>query len=454
MDYRGMSRDERMRKEPVERLIPELAIPTIISMLITAIYNMADTFFVSQIGTSASGAVGIIFSAMSLIQAISFTIGMGSGINISKILGAGKKDEAAIYASNAFFTGLMVGTVIAVLGLANLHTMVMLLGSTETIAPYAEDYARFIFMAAPFMMCSFIMNNMLRFQGLTIYAMVGITIGGILNMILDPILIFGFGMGTMGAGLATGFSQFVSFGILLFMTNTRKETLKIQFKNFKPSVRRYEKVIYAGLPSLARQGIGSVSNVVLNTVAGSYGDAAIAAMSIVFRYVLFVNSVVIGFGQGFQPVCSFNYGARDFKRVRDSFWYCVKVSTVVLLVLTVISEIFSARIIMAFRKDDLEVIKIGTLALRAQLATLPLWGFYTMSNMLSQSIGYGFRSSIISCARQGICFIPVVLILPRVLGLLGLQISAPVADVMAFALSYVLIVGILKDLSDEAAASS
>lgn len=417
------SRNEQMLNDPVERIIPKLAGPTILSMLITSIYNMADTFFVSQLGTSASGAVGIIYSAMALIQAFAFMIGMGAGNNISRLLGKGDEEEAKKYASVAWFTGFALGCVVSVLGLTLLHPIVMLLGSTETIAPYAMDYARYIFLAAPFMMCSFIMNNLLRFQGLAVYSMVGITTGGILNMVLDPILIFGAGMGTMGAGVATGFSQFVSFCILLFMCNTHKDAIRITPRNYKPSLQIYGRILYTGAPSLARQGIASISSVMLNSIAGSYGDAAVAAMSIVSRFTMFINSVVIGFGQGFQPVCAFNFGAKKYDRVKRSFWFCVKVATITLLVLCGISQLFSGHIIALFRRDDAEVIEIGTFALRAQLLTMPLWGYYIMCNMFSQSIGYGFRASIISCARQGLFLIPVLAILPRFFGLRGLQLA-------------------------------
>ncbi len=445
----SISRNEQMLHDPVEKIIPRLAVPSIISMLITSIYNIADTFFVSQLGTSASGAVGIIFSAMSLIQAFSFMIGMGAGNNISRLLGAGDEEEAKKYASVAWFTGFALGCVIALLGIFELKPIVMLLGSTETIAPYAIDYARFIFLAAPFMMTSFIMNNLLRYQGQTFYAMIGISIGGILNMALDPILIFGFNLGTTGAGIATGSSEIVSFIILLIMCNNRKDTISIKLSNFKPSAKRYGSIFYTGLPSLGRQGIGSISNVVLNTIAGQYGDAAIAAFSIVSRITMFINSVIIGFGQGFQPVCGFNYGAGQYKRVRDAFWFCVRVSTVILLALCLIFIIFSGNIIMLFRRDDAEVIAIGTFALRAQLCTMPLWGFYIMSNMLTQSIGYGLRATIIACARQGIFLIPVLLILPQIFGLRGLQLAQPISDILSFLLSIILMVGILRELKEK-----
>ena len=439
-------RNQMLLHEPINRVIPRMAVPTIISMLITNIYNMADTFFVSQIGTSASGAVGVIFSAMAIIQAISFTIGMGSGTNVSQALGAGDNERADRFASTAFFTAFIVGVVLAFFSLRHIDGIVRFLGATETIAPYAKAYATYIFYATPFMMCSFVMNNLLRFEGLSMYGMVGITTGGILNMVLDPILIFGAGLGTAGAAIATAFSQFVSFVILLVMCNTRSDAISIRLANFKPGLRIYSRIFYNGVPSLGRQGIASVSTILLNTTAGPYGDAAIAAMSIVSRFVLFINSSVIGFGQGFQPVCGFCYGAGRFSRVREAFRYCVRVTTLLLIVLSVISLLLSRQIIMLFRRDDLEVIRIGTLALRLQLVTLPLWGFITMSNMFTQSIGYGVRATIISSARQGIFLIPALLILPRLFGLLGIQIAQPISDLATFALTFFIVRGILAQL--------
>ena len=435
-----------MLNMPVSRVIPKLAVPTIISMLITSIYNMADTFFVSQLGTSASGAVGVIFSAMAIIQAVAFTIGMGSGTNVSQALGAGDEDTAQRYVSMAFFTALGVGVALAAAGLSSIDWLVRFLGATETIAPYAKDYATYIFYAAPFMMCSLVMNNLLRFEGLSIYGMVGITTGGILNMVLDPLLIFGLGLGTAGAAIATAISQFVSFMILLIMTNTRAAAISIRPRNFRPTARMYGRIFYMGLPSLGRQGIASVSTILLNNAAGIYGDAAIAAMSIVSRFIMFINSTVIGFGQGFQPVCGYCYGAGRYSRVREAYTFCVKVSTLILLVLSVVSFVFARPIVTVFRRDDPLVIEIGTFALRAQLLTLPLWGFITMSNMFTQSIGYGVRATIIATARQGIFLIPALLILPPLLGLRGIQIAAPVSDVLTLFLAYGIVAGILRQL--------
>lgn len=440
----AQARADMLLREPVSRVIPRMAIPTIISMLVTNIYNMADTFFVSQIGTSASGAVGVIFSAMGIIQAVAFTIGMGSGTNVSQALGAGDEERARRFVSVAFFTAFAVGVVLAALGIANLDALVRFLGATETIAPYARDYATYILYAAPFMMCSFVMNNHLRFEGLAAYAMVGITTGSLLNILLDPLLIFGLGLGTAGAAIATAISQLVSFTILLLMTNLRADAISISLRDFRPGLRIYGRILYNGVPSLGRQGIASISTILLNTTAGAYGDAAIAAMSIVSRFVLFINSSVIGFGQGFQPVCGFCYGAGRYKRVREAFWFCVKVATAILLVLGGISMVFSGPIITAFRRDDAEVIAIGTLALRLQLVTLPLWGFIVMSNMFTQSIGYGVRATIISISRQGLFLIPALLILPRLFGLTGVQCAAPISDLCAFALSLGVVLSILR----------
>lgn len=444
----AMTQEQRyamMMDTPVSRLIPRLAVPTIISMLVTAVYNMADTFFVSQIGTSASGAVGIIASLMFMIQAIGFTFGMGSGNYISRSLGDQNGAEAGRAAATAFFSVLIIGMLMLVFGVLFMEPLVYLLGATPTIAPYAMDYMRYILFAAPFMLCSFVMNNILRSQGIALYAMFGITAGGILNMALDPVFIFTLDMGIAGAAVATMLSQMVSFVILLCQCNLREGSIKIQLSKFTPSLRMYGIIFHAGIPSLCRQGLMSVSSVVLNYAAGPYGDAAIAAMSIVSRFMMFINSGLIGFGQGFQPVCGFNFGAKRYDRVLESFWFCVKVSVVVLTGLGAVSFGLARPIIAAFRKEDMEVIGIGAKALRLQLLTMPIQAWIMMCNMLTQSIGYGFRASLVAMGRQGLFLIPALLVLPQGLGLFGVQIAQPVADVCTCILGTVIVAGILKE---------
>ena len=446
---RGMTKEEKYRQmieTPVNRLIPRLAVPTIISMLVTSIYNMADTFFVSQLSTSASGAVGVMFSAMSMIQAIGFTLGMGSGNHISRSLGNRDEERAGVFAATAFYTAAIIGVGILAVGTLFSRQLVFFLGATETIAPYAQDYARYILIGAPFMMTSFVMNNILRSQGNAVFAMVGITVGGILNMILDPLLIFGLDLGISGAAIATMVSQIISFCILLYQCNARPDCIKIQLSKFRPSGKVYGDILHAGLPSFCRQGLASAAAVILNFAAGPYGDAAIAAMSIVTRFMMFINSSLIGFGQGFQPVCGFNFGAERYDRVLEAFWFCVKVAVIMLTVFGIVSFGISRPIITAFRREDLQVIEIGTLALRLQLLTMPFQAWVIMVNMLTQSIGYGFRASLVAMGRQGLFLIPALLILPKLFGILGLQMAQPIADMLTFVLATVIVSGILKEL--------
>ena len=446
---RGMTKEEKYRQmieTPVNRLIPRLAVPTIISMLVTSIYNMADTFFVSQLSTSASGAVGVMFSAMSMIQAIGFTLGMGSGNHISRSLGNRDEERAGVFAATAFYTAAIIGVGILAVGTLFSRQLVFFLGATETIAPYAQDYARYILIGAPFMMTSFVMNNILRSQGNAVFAMVGITVGGILNMILDPLLIFGLDLGISGAAIATMVSQIISFCILLYQCNARPDCIKIQLSKFRPSGKVYGEILHAGLPSFCRQGLASAAAVILNFAAGPYGDAAIAAMSIVTRFMMFITSSLIGFGQGFQPVCGFNFGAERYDRVLEAFWFCVKVAVIMLTAFGIVSFGISRPIITAFRREDLQVIEIGTLALRLQLLTMPFQAWVIMVNMLTQSIGYGFRASLVAMGRQGLFLIPALLILPKLFGILGLQMAQPIADMLTFVLATVIVSGILKEL--------
>ncbi|MFI3208058.1 MAG: MATE family efflux transporter [Eubacteriales bacterium] len=445
----AMTTEERrvqMLETPVEKLITTLAIPTTISMLITSIYNMADTYFVSQLGTSASGAVGIIFSLMALIQAISFMLGMGSGNQVAMALGNKEESRAKTLVATAFFTAVGIGVLFLVLGNIMGEKLVYLLGSTETIAPYALDYMRYILLAAPFMMGSLVMNNLLRAQGNAMHAMFGIGFGGILNMILDPIFIFVCGMGISGAGLATMTSQILSFFILFYQCNSRKDNVSILWNEFKPTKKLYGTIFYVGSPSLCRQGLQSVAMIVLNYVAAPFGDAAIAALSIVSKIATFIYSALIGFGQGFQPVCGYNYGAKRYDRVLQGFWFCVKVGTILLTVLAILGFIVSQPLITAFRADDAEVIRIGVKALRYQLVLFPFLAWFVMNNMLSQSIGYGVRASLVAMSRQGIFFIPCALIFPSLLGEAGLYIIQPVADVFSLVMATAVGVSIIREL--------
>lgn len=439
------SKQEMMASAPIPGLIARLAVPTIISMLITSFYNMADTFFVGRIGTSATAAVGVVFPLMSVIQALGFFFGHGSGNSVSRKLGAGRLEEAEHLASCGFFSALICGGLITLLGLVFLNPLARVLGSTDTILPYTRSYLSIILIGAPYMTAALVLNNLLRFQGSAFYGMIGITSGAILNMILDPLLIFVFHMGIAGAAAATIFSQLVSFVLLLIgMKKANCIPLRVRHMKYFPGLIRT--IFGGGLPSLCRQGLASLATVALNLAAKPYGDAAIAAMSIVNRITFFAGSTVIGFGQGFQPVCGFNYGAGNKERVKEAFWFCVKLSSAVLLVLAALGFFFAGDLVAVFRRDDLEVIRIGTAALRFQCVTMPLTGWIILNNMMFQTIGRTWPASILAASRQGLFFLPLVLILPALLGITGLQCAQAAADAAAFVLALILNRRLMPDM--------
>lgn len=441
-------RFEYMTTTPVPRLIGELAVPTIISMLVTSFYNMADTFFVGKINTQSTAAVGVVFSIMAIIQALGFFFGHGSGNYISRRLGAKDFEEAAVMAANGFYLAFTCGLLVMAGGFIFLKPLAVALGSTPTILPYTVSYMGIILIGAPFMTSSLVLNNQLRFQGSAAYAMVGIVTGAVINIILDPILIFVFDMGIAGAALATVISQFSSF-LLLWFQSRKGGNIKICFKNFKINLHYLQEICRGGFPSLCRQGLASVASIFLNQSAGNYGDAAIAGMSIVSRVSMFAGSALIGFGQGFQPVCGFNYGAKLYHRVREGFWFCVKYAFVFLIFVAALGAAFAPHIIGLFRKEDAEVIKIGAEALRLQCIVFPLNAWIIMANMMLQSIGKALKASIVAAARQGLFFIPLILLLPNMYGLFGVELCQTISDILSFALAVPLCVSVLNEMKQQ-----
>ena len=433
-----------MTQTPLPRLVVQLATPAVVSMLISSLYNMADTYFVGQIGSvSASGAVGIILPIMSLMQAVGFMFGHGSGNHMSRALGAGKVEDAEKMAATGFFSAFAVGLVIMLVGLLFPVQLCSLLGATETIAPYAREYLMYLMPGAPFLVSQLVVNNQLRFQGSAFYGMIGVTVGALLNVVLDPIFIFGLGMGVSGAALATSLSQIVGFCVLLGMTY-QKGNIAIRPRNFTPTLTNYREILRGGIPSLARQALTSISTIVLNTAAGVYGDAAIAAMSIVGRVMLMGNSAIIGFGQGFQPICGFNYGAKRYGRVREAFWFCVKLCFVALVVIAGLGMLFAPQIIGLLIKDSPEVVEIGALSLRLQCVFWPLFSYVIIANMMLQTIGMAGKATLLAVARQGMFFIPTILLLSRLFGLLGVEMSQAVSDALSFLLAVPIGQGVLR----------
>ena len=404
---RSAEQFRKMTETPIPKLILSLAAPTILSMLITSIYNLADTFFVGQISTSASGAVGIVSSLMAILQALGFMLGHGSGSIISRSLGSQNTDAATRFASTSFFTALVFGGIITAAGLLTLPDFMMLLGSTETILPHACAYARYILLAAPIMMSSLVMNNILRYEGKASFAMIGLVTGGLLNIALDPLFIFGLGMGTAGAGLATALSQTISFCILLSMFLRGKTVSQFRITAVTHSPAEFGTILMTGMPSFGRQGLNSIGGMLLNIAARSYGDAAVAGMSIVSRIFMFIISVAIGTGQGFQPVAGFNYGAKKYHRVQQACLFTMAASFCFLSVILTVCW-FNAETLIRLFRDDPEVTAVALPAFRYQCFAMLLQPVIVAGNMLFQSIGKSGRATFLACCRQGVFFIPLI----------------------------------------------
>lgn len=423
---------DKMTKWPISKLVISLGIPTTISMLVTNIYNMADTFFVSSLGNSASGAVGVVFGLMAIIQAFAFMFGHGAGSIIARKLGERDVKSACVFASLSVASCLVTGVFISVSGILFITPLMRILGSTDTILPYARDYGVYILISAPVMMMSFALNNILRYEGKAFLAMIGLTIGGVLNIVCDPIFIFVFDMGVAGAGLSTAISQSVSFLILLSMFLSGKTQSRLSVSMLKGNYKGVFLIMATGLPSLMRQGLNSVATMILNNYAGIYGqDAAVAAMSIVSRITFFIFAVGLGIGQGFQPVASFNYGAKIYSRVKKAFYFTFFIGELLLGAFVVAGMFLSDGLISIFRNDP-EVIKIGTIALKYQLFALFFHPLTICANMLFQSIGENKKATFLSMLRSGILFIPAIVILTHFFGIWGVQSAQAIADVLAF----------------------
>ena len=422
---------KRMTEAPVAPLIARLAVPTTISLLVTSIYNLVDTAFVGTLGTSASGAVGIVFGYMSIIQAFGFMFGMGSGSIIARLLGQKNVDEASVTASTGVVLSFLTGLAISLVSAAFLTPIVFLMGSTETIAPYAEEYLRFMIISAPFMTSSFTMNQILRLEGKATLGMVGMTAGCLLNIAGDATFMLGMGMGITGAGLSTAISQVVSFFILLGMFLRGRSTTRLSLKLVSATPARVADIAATGLPSLIRQGLNSITTMLLNSQAALFGDPAVAAMSIVSRIIFFAFSLTLGTGQGFQPVAGFNYGARRFGRVRQAHRVTIYIGEALVAAILVILLLYPAELLRIFR-DDPAVVEIGVRALRLQAVSLLLLPLIIATEMLYQSTGHKLGASIMSLLRGGLIFIPLILILPQFRGLAGVQEAQAIANTLMF----------------------
>ena len=447
----------KMTTAPVERLILKLSVPTIASLLVTAAYNLADTYFVSTIGgaegTVAIAAVSAALAVMTLLQALGFFIGQGSANFISRALGRKDVEKASEMAATGVLCILIVGVTVGALGLIFVRQIAGLLTNVEAVVPVLAQYLRWIFLAAPLMTCSFCLNNQLRFQGNAVYAMIGVVCGAVLNVGLDPLFIHGFGMGAEGAALATAISQSVSFLVLLRGT-FRGDNLRIHLRRARLSAENLAWIVKGGLPSLMRQGCASISVLALNRVAGELGDSLpavggavlMAAFGLVSKVVLMANYVVIGFGQGYQPVCGFNYGAGKYARVRQAFRFLVLITAGWCLLFTAAGELLAPHIVNLFPDAEPAVRALAQTILRFQCVTFLVNCWVVPSNMTQQTMGKTVSASVLAMARQGMFLVPLVLVLPRLFGLLGLELCQPISDVLALCLALPLQLRVLRQL--------
>ena len=433
---------DKMTKTPLTKLIVSLGIPTTISMLVTNIYNMADTYFVGTLGESQQAATGILFTLQAIIQAIAFMLGQGSGTMVSKSLAEQKEEEASKYVSSAFFSGLALGTVLMILGLLFLSPFMRLLGSTETILPYARQYGACVLITCPIMMGSFVLNNNLRYEGKAFYAMIGLVTGGLLNIFGDYLLVIVFELGVLGAGLATAISQLVSFCILLYFFKKMAQS-SIKLSAVSKDFTVYAIISKVGFPAIVRQGLSSISSGLLNNLTRPYGDAAIAAMSVVNRFAAFIMCVGLGICQGYQSVASFNYQAKEYKRVKKGLLVTMGIGFCFISCLAIPGAVFAEQVIHVFQKSE-QVKEIGVFALRCSCFGTVFLAFSVPVNMLYQSIRKAGISSFLSMLRSGLMFIPTLIVTTHFWGIVGIQISQPLADMLTGLVSIPFVIAFLK----------
>ena len=426
---------KQMTETSIAPLIIKLGIPTTISMLITNVYNLVDTYFVGTLGVAQQGATGILFTLQAILQAVAFGLGHGAATHMTKHLALKNKKEAEAFGSNAFYLGLAIGVLMLGAGLLFLEPLMLLLGSSDTILPYARDYGFWVLISGPFFVTSLVLNVYLRYEGKATFAMIGIVSGALLNVLGDFIFISVLGMGVFGAGLSTAISQIVSFVIILaFYLKVGQVGLRVRSITFKWSY--FANIFVAGLPSMLRQGLASLSGGILNNLTKPFGDAAVAAMAVVNRYSNFVMCIGLGIGQGLQPVAAYNYAVKEYGRVRKGIYFTVGFSTAVVGVVSTLTLIFPSFIVSWFNSNE-EVIRLGTIALRYAAISLFFNPLGAVANMSLQSVRKSGISSFLSALRCGLAFIPIIFLFVYAfqMGFEGIAWSQPAAEMLTFVIS-------------------
>ena len=428
-------RRNMMLNDPISRIIPKMAIPTIVAFLINSIYSLADTYFVSSLGTNATAAVSVNASLDQLIMMCGSMLAVGANSYIARLLGQNQDKKASQVLSTAFFTAMGIGALLMVFGSIFMTPMVRLLGATPTCEQYSIDYATYVLFAAPFMASNFVMNQCLRSEGSATLSMVGMGFGGILNIVLDPIFIFGFDMGVAGASLATAISKLVSFVILVFPYVTRRSLLRLSLRNFRASWDIFSQIIAVGSSSMFRSGLAVVSAIMLNDLAGNISDSVLAAVGVCNKVMMFPFSIILGFGSGFQPVAGFNWGAKRYDRVRESYRFCSRVAIIGSLIMALVVGVFADTFVVLFAGTDEEMRRIGIICMVSQCIALPVHGWVAVVNMLCAGLGKAKYALALSTSRQGSCFIPILYPLAWIFGAVGIASVQALADILTLLLA-------------------
>ena len=440
------SRQLMMLNEPIHRIIPKMAVPTIVAFLITSIYSLADTYFVSSLGTNATAAVSVNSSLDQLIMMCGSMLAVGANSYIARLLGQGDQKKASQVLSTAFFSAAALGTLLMVLGILFITPMVRLLGATPTCEDYSIDYATYVLLAAPFMACNYVMNQCLRSEGSATLSMIGMGIGGVLNCILDPIFIFALDMGVAGASLATAISKWVSFAILVFPYITRRSVLRLSIRNFLPSRDIVSKVVSMGSSSMFRNGLAVVTGILLNDLAGNMSDSVLAGIGVTNKIMMFPFGIILGFGNGFQPVAGFNWGAKRYDRVEDSYRFSARMSLIGSVVMAVLLSVFADPIIVLFAGEDPEMRRIGILCVVTQCVALPIHAWVAIVNMLCVGLGNARDAFILSTARQGSCFVPILYPMAWAFAEYGVASVQAAADVLTLAMAIPIVISMTKKI--------
>ncbi len=445
-EKRQVARRTMMLSEPIHKIIPKMAIPTIVAFLINSVYSLADTYFVSSLGTNATAAVSVNSSLDQLIMMCGSMLALGANSYIARLLGEGDDKKASRVLSTSFFTALGIGLLLTVFGSIFITPMVRLLGATPTCEKYSVEYAAYVLLAAPFMASSFVMNQCLRSEGSATLSMIGMGFGGVLNCILDPIFIFGLDMGVAGASLATAISKLVSFVILIFPYITRRSMLHLSLRNFRPSKDIVYEVVTVGSSSMFRSGLAVVASIMLNDLAGNISDSVLAGIGVCTKIMMFPFSIILGFGSGFQPVAGFNWGAKRYDRVRKSYGFSSAVALIGSITMGIILAVFADWLIVKFAGTDMEMRRIGALCIRLQCISLPIHAWVAVVNMLCNSLGNAGGAFLLATSRQGSCFIPILYPMAHFLGAVGVAAAQAAADVLTLLLAVPIMIYVIKKI--------